>query len=59
MEKFVHFISHPASGWLRKSTSGKRKAKSAKDGHFSLSPDSFHSRSNATKRDNPRFNPAP
>lgn len=62
MKGFVHFFwaSHPASGWFRKSNpTGKSKKKSGKDGKFTLSPDSFHSRSGATKRDNPRHNPAP
>jgi hypothetical protein len=62
MKGFVHFFfaSHPASGWFRKNNSlGKQKKKGSKEHKFTLSPDSYHSRSGATKRDNPRHNPAP
>jgi len=61
MNKFVQFllVTHPAGGWFRRETSGSKRKKQANNGNFSLSPDSHHSRTGATKRDNPRFNPAP
>ena len=60
MNKFVQFllVAHPAGGWFRRNTSTKRKKPSATTRFFS-SPDSFHARTGVTKRDNPRFNPAP
>lgn len=62
MKGFVHFFwaSHPASGWFRKgTTNGKQKKKSGKENKFTLTPDSYYSRSGVSKRDNPRYNPAP
>jgi hypothetical protein len=60
MNKFVQFLSvtHPAGGWFRREPSGKKKKK-ATSSNFSLSPDSHYSRNGVTKRENPRFNPAP
>jgi hypothetical protein len=60
MNRFVQYllVTHPAGGWFRKESSGKRKKK-ANHSKFSLSPDSFYSRNGATKRENPRHNPAP
>jgi hypothetical protein len=60
MNKFVQLllVAHPAGGWFRKNTSAKRK-KQTNNNKFFSSPDSFHSRTGVTKRDNPRFNPAP
>lgn len=60
MNKFVQLLlaAHPAGGWFRREASGKRKKKT-NNSKFFLSPDSFHSRTGATKRENPRFNPAP
>jgi hypothetical protein len=60
MNKFVQFllVSHPAGGWFRRESLGKKKKKATSDS-FSLPPDSHHSRNGITKRENPRFNPAP
>lgn len=62
MKGFVDFFwaSHPAGGWFRKSNAtGKQKKKSGKDNKFTLSPDSYPARNGSSKRDNPRYNPAP
>lgn len=62
MMEFVHFFltSHPASGWLKKGGSeSKKKRRAGRESKSSLTPDSFHSRSSVTKRNNPRHNPAP
>jgi hypothetical protein len=61
MNQFVPYllVTHPAGGWFRRETLGSKKKKKANNGNFSLSPDSHHSRNGATKRNNPRFNPAP
>lgn len=61
MNKFVQYLllTHPAAGWFRKDISGSKRKKKAISGNFSLPPDSHYSRNGATKRDNPRFNPAP
>jgi len=61
MNKFVQFLltAHPAGGWFRRETPASKRKKKANNGNFSLSPDSHYSRNAATKRDNPRFNPAP
>ncbi len=59
MNRFQYLlIAHPAGGWFRREASGKRKKKTDNN-KFLLSPDSYHSRNGATKRENPRYNPAP
>jgi hypothetical protein len=60
MNKFVQFLlaTHPAGGWFRREASGKKKKQTSNNKFFS-SPDSYHSRNGVTKRENPRFNPAP
>jgi hypothetical protein len=60
MNRFVQFLlaTHPAGGWFRREASGKKKRQTSNNKFFST-PDSYHSRNGATKRENPRFNPAP
>ena len=60
MNKFVQFllIAHPAGGVVQKRNAGQEK-KENKPQQILLSPESFHSRNSASKRENPRFNPAP
>ena len=61
MNKFVQLllVAHPAGGWFRRETPGSKRKKQVNNGNFSVSPDSHHSRTAASKRDGPRFNPAP
>ena len=60
MNKFVQYllVKHPAGGWFRKEVSGKRR-KQTNNNKFFSSPDGHHSRNGVTKKENPRYNPAP